>query len=96
VHLVEPSPSDGSDPLQNYRTIRHEVAQYSAELAARPEIVVVSKMDLTGAEDVRELLQDELGCPVLGISGVSHRGLKELVARIVEMLDGRDQKGDSW
>jgi len=96
VHLVEPSPSDGSDPLQNYRTIRHEVAQYSAELAARPEIVVVSKMDLTGADDVRELLQGELGCPVLGISGASHRGLKELVARIVEVLDGRDQKGDSW
>ena len=30
VHLVEPSPMDGSDPLENYRAIRHELAEYDA------------------------------------------------------------------
>ena len=33
------------------------------------------------------LLAEELGCPVLGISGVSHQGLKQLVGRIVETLE---------
>lgn len=96
VHLVEPSPTDGSDPLQNYRTIRNEIAQYSAELASRPEIVVVSKADLTGAGDVRQLLEEQLGRPVLSLSGVTHRGLKELVARIVEMLDRPAEGEDAW
>ena len=95
VHLVEPSPADGADPLANYRTIRGEITQYSAELASRPEIIVVSKMDLTGAEDVRQLLAEELGRPVLGLSGATHQGLKELVSLIVEMLEGRDKEA-TW
>ena len=50
VHLVEAVPIDGSDPVENYRTIRHELEQYSPALAERPELLVVTKMDLTGAE----------------------------------------------
>ena len=52
VHLVEAVPLDGSDPLQNYRTIRNELAQYSPKLAERPELLVATKMDVTGAEEV--------------------------------------------
>src|SRR3954467_15733260 len=43
VHLVEPLPADGSDPVQNYRTIRRELQLYSAPLATKPEFVAVSK-----------------------------------------------------
>ena len=46
VHLVEPEPQDGSDPLANHRTIRGELEQYSVDLAARQEITVVTKADL--------------------------------------------------
>ncbi len=53
AHLIEAVPIDGSDPVANYRTIRNELAQYSQALAARPELVVVTKMDVTGAEDAR-------------------------------------------
>ena len=93
LHLVEPLPADGSDPLANYRSIRREIGRYSEHLAGRPEIVAVSKMDLTGAEDVRQLLAEELGREVIGISGVTHRGLKHLVGRLVEMLEPEDQWG---
>ena len=43
VHLVEPMPPDGSDPLQNYRTIRRELELHGPALADKPEIVAVSK-----------------------------------------------------
>src|SRR5205814_8735853 len=33
VHLVEPMPMDGSDPLENYRVIRDELTQYDERLA---------------------------------------------------------------
>src|SRR5436853_367896 len=46
VHLVEPLPLDGSDPLENYRTIRRELELYRPALAAKPEIVAVSKAEL--------------------------------------------------
>ncbi len=51
VHLIDAVPFDGSDPLTNYRTIRQELEHYSPALAARPEVAVVTKMDLTGATE---------------------------------------------
>src|SRR5213075_2543389 len=39
VHLVEPLPADGSDPLANYRAVRHELEEYDPKLGERPEIV---------------------------------------------------------
>src|SRR5438552_1253678 len=35
VHLVEPFPPDGSDPLHNYQVIRRELELYSPALAAK-------------------------------------------------------------
>ncbi|MCA9133646.1 MAG: GTPase ObgE, partial [Planctomycetales bacterium] len=56
VHLVEPLPSDGSDPIENYGIIRKELEHYSEELAARPEILVVSKSEIPEAQEVFEKL----------------------------------------
>src|SRR5438105_2539329 len=68
VHLVEPFPANGSDPLGNYRSIRRELELYSAALAAKPEIVAVSKAELTGGGEVRAALEAGLGREVLAIS----------------------------
>jgi GTP-binding protein len=86
VHLVEPLPSDGSDPVQNYRIIRKELRLYNAPLAEKPEIVCVSKAELTGAEDVQKRLTDELGHEVLLISSVTGQGLSQLVGRVSQLL----------
>ncbi|MBV9122920.1 MAG: GTPase ObgE, partial [Planctomycetes bacterium] len=79
VHLVEPFPPDNSDPLHNYRILRRELELHSRELAAKPEVVVVSKAELTGSEQVRERLERELGREVLAISAVTGQGLSRLV-----------------
>lgn len=86
VHLVEAVPIDGSDPLQNYRTIRNELAQYSPKLADRPELLVATKMDVTGAEEARQRMESELGREVPGISAVTGRGIPQLLHRIVGVL----------
>ncbi len=86
VHLVEPLPPDGSDPLHNYRTIRHELELHSRALADKPEIVAVSKAELTGSEEVRARLERELGREVLAISAVTGQNLAKLVGRIAELL----------
>jgi GTPase len=87
VHLVEPAPMDGSDPETNYRTIRHELEHYTAELAGRPEIIAVTKAELPEASDFHEKLQAELGKEVLLVSAVTGKGLNQLVARIAEQLE---------
>jgi GTP-binding protein len=86
IHLVEPLPTDGGDPLLNYRTIRRELELYRPALAAKPEVVAVSKMELTGAAEVRERMERELGRDVIAFSAVTGEGLSRLVRAVVERL----------
>lgn len=88
VHLVDPLPPDGSDPAANYRAIRRELELYSKALAERPELVVATKLDLTGAAEARERLARDLHIePLLGISSVTGQGIPELIARMSRTLD---------
>jgi GTPase len=89
VHLIEAMPMDGSDPVENYRKIRNELTQYSQALAERPELLVVTKLDVTGALEARARISAELGRDVLAISAVTGQGIPQLLQRIVEMLRER-------
>jgi len=86
VHLVEPEPLDQTSPLRNYQQIREELHLYDPQLAARPEIVCVSKAELPASAEAAEELSRELNRPVLLISGVTGRGLPQLVAEIWRQL----------
>lgn len=86
VHVVEPAPSDSSDPVKNYHTIRAELAGYTIPLDSRPEIVCVSKAELPDADAVRDRLAAELGREVLLFSAVTGQGLSTLVSRVLALL----------
>tara|TARA_R110002095_G_scaffold181107_8_gene158460 strand:- start:6516 stop:7199 length:684 start_codon:yes stop_codon:yes gene_type:complete len=87
VHLVEPAPMDQTDPIENYRQIREEMRLYDPTLMERPEIVVVTKSELPDAEMITELLEEELGHPVLQISSATGSNLEKLVWMIIEELE---------
>jgi GTP-binding protein len=91
VHLVEPEPLDQTSPLRNYQQIRDELQMYDPQLAARPEIVCVSKAELPASAEVVGELSRELNRPVLLISGVTGRGLPQLVAEIWRQLQTLDK-----
>ncbi|WP_169979446.1 GTPase ObgE [Tautonia rosea] len=86
VHLVEAVPIDGSDPVENYRTIRNELEQYSPALANRPEILVLSKLDVTGADEAVDRIAHELCREPLTLSAVTGRGIPQLISRILDVL----------
>jgi GTPase len=86
VHLVEPLPTAGT-PLQNYNMIRRELELYGHELNRKPEVVAVSKSELTSSAEVRGELEQALGREVLAISAVTGQGLVELMHRVVGCLD---------
>lgn len=94
VHLVEPLPSDQTDPIENYQAIQLELQRYSMELANRPEIVVVSKSEIPESEEVYQRLQPLVDSPLLRISAVTGQGLNELIFRIVELLEQHSNKSE--
>ena len=87
VHLIEPDPTDGTDPVSNYRTIREELRRYRPELVDRPEIACVSKGELPDAAAAAELLREEAGVDPLVISAATGLNLDELIDRVFAELE---------
>lgn len=92
VHLVEPDPVDGTDPLENYRSIRNELAQYDAELAERDEILAVTKCEMPTSKEIADRLREETDRTVFEISAVTGAGLGELKEEIMVHVDQRRQE----
>ena len=87
VHLIEPTPTDGSDPLTNYRSIRNELTLYNESLGHRPELIVVTKSELPGAKDIHQQIQEQVNQKVFLISAATGSGLNELKSAIVDLLE---------
>ncbi len=80
LHLVDVgSQLASSAPMDAYHTVRVELEKYSTSLAAREEIVVGNKIDLTDGEAAARKLAEEIGRDVLPISAVSGKGIGKLV-----------------
>jgi GTP-binding protein len=90
VHVVDIAPAE-SDPADDYRTIRRELEEYSPALAAKPEIVVANKMDLTEAEPNLQQFADQLGRPVIAVSAATGQGLEQLAERVWQQLQQMQQ-----
>ena len=90
VHVVDVSGSEGRDPVADFDAINAELAQYSPDLAQRPQIVCANKTDIMDPEsDNLTRLRDHveaLGYTLLEISAAAHQGTRELVKKIAEML----------
>ncbi|MFL2871268.1 MAG: GTPase ObgE [Pirellulaceae bacterium] len=86
VHLVEPMPMDGTDPIENYDAIYSELVQYNEQLAERPHIVVVTKSELPDAEIICMQLKEHINSDVLLISAVTGSGLDALTHAILREL----------
>ncbi len=85
VHMVDAAPVDGSDPVENVKIIRAELAGYSEELGARPEVLVANKTDLPEAAENVGKLREEFG-EVLVISAVTGEGVKKLLGELFRRL----------
>ncbi len=86
VHLIDATQEGATNA---YRTVRHELETYSADLAAKPEIVALNKTDaMTPAEANRKraALSRAIGKEVRLVSGVSGQGVRELVNEIAALV----------
>jgi GTP-binding protein len=91
VHLIDITQDD---PVAAYRTVRHELESYGEELAAKPELVGLNKIDALPAEEaerIRDEFASAIGKETRLVSGVSGAGVRELVNEIAAMLRARRQ-----
>ena len=96
LHLVDVAPLDGSDPVEDVKTIAHELEKFSAELGERERWLVLNKIDMV-PEDEREALCRDIierldwQGPVFEISALAKLGTRELVFAIMDVIEARRQ-----
>jgi GTP-binding protein len=89
VHLVDVSGGSGRDPVEDFETIRHELALFSPDMGAKPQIVAATKIDaLVDPADVDRLEAhvSSQGLSLLRISAVSGEGIPPLLEAMWKYL----------
>ncbi|MYK28179.1 MAG: GTPase ObgE, partial [Gammaproteobacteria bacterium] len=90
LHLIDAAPADGSDPVANAIAIEAEVAAYSRALAERPIWLVLTKIDLLDAVQLKNMLS-AMGAAFAGrrlyaVSAFSGAGLEPLTGAVMAAL----------
>jgi GTP-binding protein len=87
LHLVDVgTPDIDPEPAKAYEMVRNELAKYSEELAAKEELVVANKIDLTGGPEPARELEQAIGRPVLAISALTGQGINAMAERLWAMI----------
>lgn len=100
VHLVSMDRTDDDrDPIEKFKAINQELSTYDDNLLKLPQIVVATKMDITGAKDEFLTFKRNLENvkivnvkDVLSISSVTHQGIDELLNKINQTLKTLNQR----
>ncbi|UCC22294.1 MAG: 50S ribosome-binding GTPase, partial [Planctomycetota bacterium] len=86
AHVIDIMPADNSDPAENYRAIRSELAQYSRALARKKEIIIANKIDLDPDGKIAKDIGKKLKKTVHPISAVTGSGVKELAETLWKIV----------
>jgi GTP-binding protein len=95
IHLLDLAPDTGRDPREDYRVINEELKRFKPDLARRPQVVALNKIDLTEARATApELLKffKDKGIKVFQISAATGEGLKGLVEYVGSEVESLREK----
>ena len=95
LHLVDCGDLPMAEPVEAWRVVRQELAQHSAELAARPTLLVATKVEDESGRRRAQALASAAGQPVMAISSATGTGLRELILAVWAMLSQLPRGGGS-
>ena len=90
LHLVDISAVAEEDPAGSFEKINRELGLYNAELMAKPQIVVGTKLDIVGDGQRLERLRGYCklnGIGFFAVSAVTGKGIKGLLSRLSEKIE---------
>jgi len=87
IHIIDMGAEDGRDPVEDYRIINNELAQYQLRLTERPQVVVFNKMDLDKSKDnvarFKKAYPDVEGFET---STIINEGIDAVLYRVADLL----------
>ena len=91
IHLLD---GMAEDPLMDWKMINNELELYNAELAAKPQLVVLNKIDLPDVRSREAAIRatvTKAGYPFMSISAVTGEGIKALLYEVKRIADATPQ-----
>ena len=94
LHMID---SSSNDIAADYKTIRSELEAYSPDMAKKPEIVLITKIENL-PEDLIDMQFDMLRkvvpkkTPILKISAYAHKGLNDLLFKLKDIVVAEHNK----
>ena len=98
LHVVDIRPIDGSDPVEQVRTIEKELAEFDAELMGRPRWLVINKSDVFSDEDELKRVADEIIArlewkePWFLVSAAGEIGTWDVCLKVQQFFDAEREK----
>ena len=89
LHLISVEPGDGRDPIADYEALLHELRQFDPELAERPVVVAMSKMDLPHVREAFESTKEHFrarNIDLFPLSAATGEGVRDLVIALYKMI----------
>ncbi len=87
AHIVDMGSAEGRDPIEDYKIINNELANFKTNLLNKKQIVIANKMDLPGALENLERFKKEVNVEVYPISAVTKEGIDQVLYRLADILD---------
>ena len=97
LHMVDVAEQSCRDPLEDYDVILNELESFSPVVAAKPTLLVASRIDAVGEGDRLVRLREfctERGLPLHEISSVTGEGLEKLKEAIWARLERIPKSSD--
>jgi GTP-binding protein len=89
IHLLSLS-RDAPDPVEAYRVVESELEKGAPEVAKRPRVVVLNKIDLLEDRDELALWREAFGAVgverVFAVSALTREGVWEVLHQVAELL----------
>ena len=94
VHVVDAASTEGRDPVEDIKTIMNELKSYDESLLERPQLIAANKIDAIYDEENSQIERIKEAFPdikVFPISGVSGKGIQELLYELANVLSTIDR-----
>ncbi len=85
IHLIDPTVEE--DPLKNFELINKELEYFNPDLAKKPQIVVVNKIDVLNDQQIKELKRKLAPLHPHFISAATRKNLRELLDATLKQLE---------
>ena len=89
VHMIDLFPYDQQDPWLSFTKVNQELKNYSEALSKKYQIIVLNKMDMPGADEIRKKFMEQASkskeqLHIICVSALTGEGTDQLIRKLAE------------